>query len=190
MDLMILHGDREEKVTIRRVGADGDGEGYEVRIGERTYRVDSRVSRHAAGQAPDGGGAAGAHLLSLRIDGARHHEVAVHRERSSEATVYQVAPGALSTRVEVMDPLTHLARETRGGAGLGGVQQVTAYMPGRVVEVLVEEGAEVEAGQGVVVLEAMKMENEIQAPGPGTVRRIFVEGGQAVEGGDPLFEIE
>lgn len=181
MDLIVLHGEREEKVTIRRTSED-----YEVRIGERSYRVDSRVSRHAA----DGGGGAGAHLLSLRIDGSRHHEVAVHRERSSEATVYLVTPGALSTRVEVMDPLTHLARETRGGAGRAGAEQVTAYMPGRVVEVLVEEGAEVEAGQGVVVLEAMKMENEIQAQHPGTVRRIFVEAGQAVEGGDPLFAIE
>jgi biotin carboxyl carrier protein len=183
MELMVLHGDREEKVGVRRT----DG-GYEVRVGDRTYRVDSRVSRHA-GEGARGAGA-GAHLLSLRIDGGRHHEVAVHRERSSEATVYLVAPGAISTRVEVMDPLTHLARETRGDKGRAGVEQVTAYMPGRVVEVLVEEGAEVEEGEGVVVLEAMKMENEIQAGGPGTVRHIFVQPGQAVEGGDPLFEIE
>jgi len=187
MDLIVLHGEREEKVTVRRTG----GDGYEVRVGERTYRVDSRVSRHAAGHAAQGGGPrAGAHLLSLRIDGARHYEIAVHRERNAEASVYQVAPGAVSTRVEVMDPLAHLARETRAGKGRAGVEQVTAYMPGRVVEVLVEEGAEVEAGQGVVVLEAMKMENEIQAQHPGTVRRILVQAGQAVEGGDPLFEIE
>ena len=62
-------------------------------------------------------------------------------------------------------------------------------MPGRVVAVLVEAGAPVDAGQGVVVLEAMKMENEIQAESAGVVSRILVEPGQAVEGGDPLFEI-
>ena len=63
-------------------------------------------------------------------------------------------------------------------------------MPGRVIEILAQEGQEVAAGQGVLVLEAMKMENEIQAENDGVVRRILVETGQAVEGGDPLFEIE
>jgi biotin carboxyl carrier protein len=63
-------------------------------------------------------------------------------------------------------------------------------MPGRVVAVLVEPGAEVRRGQGVVVLEAMKMENEIQAESDGVVRTLHVEPGQAVEGGDPLFDLE
>jgi biotin carboxyl carrier protein len=63
-------------------------------------------------------------------------------------------------------------------------------MPGRVVAVLAEEGARVEAGQGVVVLEAMKMENEIRAERAGTLARLHVRPGQAVEGGDPLFEVE
>ncbi|MGB5552633.1 MAG: biotin/lipoyl-containing protein, partial [Thermoanaerobaculia bacterium] len=63
------------------------------------------------------------------------------------------------------------------------------YMPGRVVELLVQEGDEVTVGQGLVVLEAMKMENEIQADRAGTVKKIFVSAGQPVEGGDPLFEL-
>ena len=63
-------------------------------------------------------------------------------------------------------------------------------MPGRVVTLLVGEGETVKAGQGVVVLEAMKMENEIQTDVAGVVKKIFVEEGQSVEGGDPLFEIE
>jgi biotin carboxyl carrier protein len=103
---------------------------------------------------------------------------------------YRVAAGAVGQPVELLDPLTHLAREAHGGQGRSGVETVTAYMPGRVVAVLVEEGAEVEAGQGIVVLEAMKMENEIQADGPGVVKKILVQPGQPVEGGDPLFEIE
>jgi biotin carboxyl carrier protein len=63
-------------------------------------------------------------------------------------------------------------------------------MPGRVAAVLVEAGAQVAAGTGIVVLEAMKMQNEIQAERAGVVRQIFVEPGQAVDGGDPLFELE
>ena len=62
-------------------------------------------------------------------------------------------------------------------------------MPGRVVEILVQEGEEVTAGQGVLVLEAMKMENEIRAEHDGTITKIHVQPGQAVEGGDPLFEM-
>ncbi len=63
-------------------------------------------------------------------------------------------------------------------------------MPGRVAAVLVAAGAEVAAGAGVVVLEAMKMQNEIAAEHAGTVTAIFVEPGQSVDGGDPLFELE
>jgi pyruvate carboxylase subunit B len=63
-------------------------------------------------------------------------------------------------------------------------------MPGRVVELLVEVGQEVASGQGLVVLEAMKMENEILAESAGVVRQILVEPGQAVEAGDPLLEME
>ena len=63
-------------------------------------------------------------------------------------------------------------------------------MPGRVVEVRVQAGDRVEAGQPLVVLEAMKMQNEIQAERAGTVSRVFVGAGQAVEGGDPLVEVD
>jgi len=55
---------------------------------------------------------------------------------------------------------------------------------------LVGEGDSVAAGQGIVVLEAMKMENEIDSVVAGVVKKIFVEAGQSVEAGDPLFEIE
>jgi pyruvate carboxylase subunit B len=137
---------------------------------------------------------AAAGLRSLLIDGVQH-EVAVHRA-GGELRSGERRGGAAGTPyvvdgqpLEVVDPLTHQALEGRGGAGSGGRDLVTAYMPGRVVAVLVEEGAEVAAGQGVVVLEAMKMENEITAERSGTLKKLYVEQGQAVEGGDPLFEI-
>lgn len=63
-------------------------------------------------------------------------------------------------------------------------------MPGRVVAVLIKEGDTVTTGQGLVVLEAMKMENEIRAEHDGVVSKIHVQPGQAVDKGNPLFEME
>ena len=188
MELVVLHGDREERVHIQPV----DGQ-FEVRVGERTYRVD------VADVGP------GHHSLRIEQQCADQFEVSIHPEtgRSGRSSLsgngadrYTIggADGRLSASrggdsVEVIDPLTYLARKSRGGRGGGGRQQVTAYMPGRVVAVLLEEGSAVEEGQGVVVLEAMKMENEIQAESSGTLSKILVQPGQAVDAGDPLFEI-
>jgi len=63
-------------------------------------------------------------------------------------------------------------------------------MPGKVVAVLVEAGARVERGQGLLVIEAMKMENEIGAPRAGTVSEVRVKPGQAVEPGELLARID
>jgi biotin carboxyl carrier protein len=62
-------------------------------------------------------------------------------------------------------------------------------MPGRVVKVLVEPGQEVRKGAGILILEAMKMQNEIQAPVDGVIDRIFVEPGSTVESGGDLVHI-
>ena len=160
---------REERVSIRR-----DGERWRVAVGERRYEVDAQ---HVA----DGTG-----LWSLIVDGAQH-EVAVAPEGEDR---YRVSTAGTLHAVSVTDPLTHLARQAHGAVAGGGAQTVTAYMPGRVAAVLVAEGDEVEAGQGVVVLEAMKMENEIAPEHPGRIAKIHVSPGQAVEGGDPLFDLE
>lgn len=166
MELIVRQGERQEKVRVRR-----DGDCYEVTVGERTWTVDAKTAR---------GG-----LRSLRIDGS-HHEIAV----SVRGEDYWVSTRDGAGPVSVTDPLTHLASQTRAGSGAKRRQKVTAYMPGRVVEILVEEGQEVTAGQGVVVLEAMKMQNEIRAEQDGKITRIHVQTGQNVEGGDPLFEMD
>ncbi len=167
LDLVARHGEREERVRVQRTER-----GYEVTVGERLYQVD-----HAA-PAP------GSH--SLIVEGS-HHEVTARRLADGS---YAVVTGGTASVVEVADPLTYLARQSAGGAAGRRSRRVEAYMPGRVVGVLVEEGAEVRAGQGVVVLEAMKMQNEILAEHDGVVSRVFVSPGQAVEKGDPLFEME
>jgi biotin carboxyl carrier protein len=83
------------------------------------------------------------------------------------------------------------AQRLRGHGGAdGGDGRVVAPMPGRVVKVLVAPGAAVEAGQGVVVVEAMKMENELRAPRAGTVREVRVAEGASVEAHTVLVVIE
>ncbi len=73
---------------------------------------------------------------------------------------------------------------------LEGGQPVTAPMPGTVVSIVAQEGQTVEAGQVLVVLEAMKMENELKAPSAGIVRQIAVKAGDSVNGGDVLVVLE
>lgn len=87
--------------------------------------------------------------------------------------------------VVVHDP--RVWRGKRGGVlEAAGRQQLTAPMPGKVVRVLVTAGDKVEAGQGLLVVEAMKMQNEIRAPKSGTVERILVSEGQNVTSGHTL----
>ena len=78
----------------------------------------------------------------------------------------------------------------RGGAAGGGGQVLKAPMPGRVVLVEVSPGQTVRPGDGLVILEAMKMENEFKAAVAGTVKEVRVEAGQAVNPGDVLVVIE
>jgi biotin carboxyl carrier protein len=173
MDLIVRvagTGSREEKVKIRR-----DDDFYDVTIGDRTYRVEAATARAGAQS-----------LRSLLIDGAQH-EVAVRRQGEG---VYWVSTRQGAGAVEVADPLTALATQTRAAKGGRRRQTVKAYMPGRVVTLLAAEGEEVAAGQGVLVLEAMKMENEIRAEHGGTVTKFHVQPGQAVDNGTPLFELE
>lgn len=81
-------------------------------------------------------------------------------------------------------------RATDTPAQAHGDQSVIAPMPGRVVRVLVAAGDEVSAGQGVVVVEAMKMENELRAPKAGRVKDVSVSAGTSVEAGKVLVVIE
>jgi len=77
-----------------------------------------------------------------------------------------------------------------GGKGSAGKAMLTSPMPGKVVKLLVKEGQEVEAGQGVIVVEAMKMENELKSALAGKVKEIFIEEGQVVESGAKLLLVE
>lgn len=184
MKLVVQADGREETVEIVR-----DGEDWRVTVGDATYRVDAAP----LGAAETARGGQPTRSLTL---GGDQYEVSAHPvpRRGTPADSgdrYRVSFGAArpAVEVEVLDPLAHQARAAHGAAAGSGPQKVTAMMPGRVVALLVEEGDAVEAGQAILVLEAMKMENDIAAEAPGVVRRILVEEGQAVDGGEPLFEI-
>ncbi len=101
---------------------------------------------------------------------------------------YCVRHGAAKQVVRLTDP----SRRARASvqAAQHGPTRVNALMPGKVVRVLVREGDAVALGQGLVVVEAMKMENEIASPKPGRVASVLVEPGQPVEAGATLVVVE
>jgi len=93
--------------------------------------------------------------------------------------------------LEVVDERTrHIRSLTGGGPRAGGPAVLKAPMPGMVMTVAVVEGQHVEAGAALVVLEAMKMENELRAPAAAVVKEVRVKPGQAVEKGQVLVEFE
>ena len=101
---------------------------------------------------------------------------------------YEVVVEGRRFEVSLEDPRRYRAGRRAGDAG--GPQSVVAPMPGKVVKVLVEPGAAVEAGQGLVVVEAMKMQNEIKATKTGVVAAVHVAVGASVAAGEALIVVE
>jgi biotin carboxyl carrier protein len=91
-------------------------------------------------------------------------------------------------RVEIFDPRSMRGR--RGAAGSEGRQTIVAPMPGRVVRILIEAGQEVAAGQGLIVVEAMKMQNEMKSPKAGRVVEVKTAAGATVAAGEILAVVE
>jgi biotin carboxyl carrier protein len=147
------------------------GEGrYRVRLEGETLEVDAR--RVGEGQ------------WSLVIDGA-----STVADVTDEDGVSMVHVDGETFRIRVEEETRYLIR-TRGGTATASGQVLKAPMPGRVVLVEVTVGQRVQRGDGLVILEAMKMENEFRASGDGTVREIRVQAGQTVNPGDVLIVIE
>jgi biotin carboxyl carrier protein len=97
--------------------------------------------------------------------------------------------GSSSYVAEVRDPRSLRARKKKAGDE-SGPRKLVASMPGKVIRVLVSEKEEVEAGQGIVVVEAMKMQNEIKSPKKGIVRKLVAAEGANVNAGDVLAIVE
>ncbi len=158
---------------------DGNPYRLELERAESTWKclVDGReINADAVLTRPD--------VLSLLIDG-RSYEI----KREQTASDLHLWVGSTRFNVEVRDPRSLRSRRD-GARNEHGPKKLLAPMPGRIVRILVEEKSEVEAGQGVVVVEAMKMQNEIKSPKKGVVQKILAAPGAAVNAGDVLAIVE
>jgi biotin carboxyl carrier protein len=164
---VVSEGDRDWRVKVDS----SEGGCPLLYVGERLYRVDAVRP--------------GSSTFSLLVEG-RAYEVVVTRREGR----HHVQVGGRSYVLEVLEERQKRLRDQRAAEAAAGPASVSASMPGRVVTLLVGEGEKVEAGQGVIVLEAMKMENELKSPKAGLVAEIKVKEGQVTEAGEALIVIE
>lgn len=168
---------------------------FEVEIGQRKRTV----SIEGLGAAGPAGG-----QFRVTIDGEAH-EVSVRPTdlglslvfadgRSVDVAATETASGEWFVQLPHVDLTAVVDRRrrerVRPGVAAAGLQRVTAPMPGRVVRVLVKVGDLVEVRQALVVIEAMKMENELTSPKAGTVKEVPASEGQSVEAGRLLVVVE
>lgn len=158
------HDGKDIEIEVQRFGA-----GHRVRLGDRWMEVDFVE--------------AGRFVRSVRLEDGTQFSFVHHREENT----HEVTLAGSKVTVEIIDPLSLKRRRREDETTGGGV--IKALMPGRVVRIMVSEGDTVTKGAPLLILEAMKMENEIQAPAAGTVDRLLVSPGQTVESGAELVHI-
>jgi len=151
----------------RVIGLERDGTGWRLTLDGRPVAVD------AVEIAPN--------TLSILLDG-QSFEINVTPSPDGKL---KLQTGSREFIAEVIDPRAWSGRR-HGSVEAEGPQQIVAPMPGKVVRLLAREGDRVEAGQGLLVVEAMKMQNEIRSPKSGTVERVLAKEGQPVNAGDVL----
>jgi biotin carboxyl carrier protein len=166
-------GDRARTVELhRQVGA------YRVEIDGRTCFVDAMLVADDTWS-----------LLVRDADGQRIVSAeAVVVPRNGHGSMHVYIDGQ-PIEVALRGGLGRRSRSESGSTG-GGPQRVTAPMPGKVVRLLVKAGDEVQPRQGLVVVEAMKMENELRSARAGRVREVLVAEGQSVDAGTALMVVE
>ena len=146
----------------------GNGKALQ-RPGGRAFEVDAVLARP--------------NVLSLFI-GNKAYEVKCERVGDD----VHIWVGSQRFAAEVRDPRS-LRSRTRA-EDHHGPKKLSAPMPGKVVRILLKQGDQVEAGCGVLVVEAMKMQNEVKSPKKGTIQKILVSEGTAVNAGDVLAIVE
>ena len=124
-------------------------------------------------------------IFSVLLNG-ESHQVRIAPRTDGSLVLYT---GPVEYHAEVADPRAWRGRR-HGALEAQGPQQVAAPMPGKVVRLLVKPGDMVEAGQGLLVVEAMKMQNEIRSPKSGKVEKLLAAEGQAVNAGEVLLWVE
>lgn len=164
MRLIARHGGEEIAVEVERHGS-----GYLVRLGNRSLLADLAN--------------AGPYVHSLRLEDGTQLSLIHNREGDT----HQISLDDSILHVDITNPLSLRRKGREDELGSGGT--IKALMPGRIARVMVNKGDSVRKGAGLLVLEAMKMENEIQAPADGVVDEVFVHAGQTVESGADLVHI-
>jgi len=142
---------------------------WECRLDGRAIEIDAILARRD--------------VLSIIIAGKAYE---IKRERT--VTDMHLWVGSVRYAAQVRDPRSLRSRASADDGK--GPRKLIAPMPGKVVRVLVKENAEVDAGQGLLVLEAMKMQNEIKSPKKGVVRKMVATEGASVSAGDVLAVVE
>ena len=143
---------------------------YLVKLGDRQYQVDSQpISENC---------------LSLLVDG-RAYTVFIAEDQGKKYISLQGEQFC----VEEAKAETE-ARSLAESATLKGVPTISSPMPGKIVKILVGEGDKVKKGQGLVIVEAMKMENEIRSASAGVVKKINFKEGDLVDAAVPIIELE
>jgi biotin carboxyl carrier protein len=163
----VTEGKESVRVELREAGENL----YDVTIGEHTVRVDVAKS--------------GRTIYSIIEDG-KQFEAMVEERGGPKLDV--LVRGKLF-HLEAVDERSRMLAQSAGAVATGP-QVVNADMPGKIVKIEVAKGAAVTAGQPVVIVEAMKMENPIPAPVDGIVTDIAVREGDTVDAGAPLFTVE
>jgi acetyl/propionyl-CoA carboxylase alpha subunit len=164
---------------------------YYVRVGDHDHVVLLDADGvHIDGEdvAASVSGVDGTPVRTVTIGNAVHRVVV---RRGAARGAYTLWVGGFRFEVEALDERTRSIRELAGASsGATGPRPLTAPMPGLIVRVNVQIGETVQAGQGLVVMEAMKMENELRAHAAGRVKTILASPGMAVEKGATLIELE
>jgi biotin carboxyl carrier protein len=177
---------------------------YVARVGDRELRIEvaplggGRFTVNLEGKTREVVRRGDGVILLLSIDGESREAAVVRgggeggsgngRTMARGGTDYTVTVAGKPYAVRLLDPLRRASAAVR--PVVEGPVDVRAIMPGKIAALLVKEGQEVRSGQGVVVVEAMKMESELPAPKDGRVTRILVRSGETVEAGAALFTVE
>jgi biotin carboxyl carrier protein len=163
-----------------------------AKLGERSYTVEIEETGKSVYRVSVDGNE---FLVDGKKTGRTNYSLIVD-DRSFEIEVdntddeYRVLVDGRNYRIDLVDERRVRIGSAQSGMDLQGRQSVSVPMPGKIVAVLVAVGDSVEKGQGLVIVEAMKMENEVRSPISGEVKEIKVKPGETVEGGAVLLIVE
>lgn len=166
MNYLVLQRERELAVEVKESGPHT----FICIVDGKSYSVDARAAPSDA--------------LTLVID-HQVYDVAFENRRLPQ---WGLRVRGRSTPVQVLSPREAATRRAHRDDGVAGAWALSAPMPGKVTQILVAKGEEVKAGQALVVIEAMKMENELRAPADGVISEVLVAPGATVESGATLLK--